>query len=55
MSPYVPFIVESFYQDLKKVMKSDSNQRKESIHLLTIPKPTNRFKNQTLVEGVEIF
>lgn len=55
MAPYVPFIVESFYQDLKKVMKADSTLKKESIHLLTIPKPTNKFKNEELVEGVTIF
>lgn len=43
MSPYVPFIVETFYKDLSKVMNPKSKNKKESIHLLRIPQPIEKF------------
>lgn len=43
MAPYVPFIVETFYKDLVKVMNNKSEYKKESIHLLRIPKPIEKF------------
>lgn len=55
MAPYVPFIVESFYQDLRKVMREESSNNKQSIHLLRIPKATNKFLNEELVQAVSVF
>lgn len=55
MAPYCPFIVETFYQDLQKVMVEKSAFKKDSIHLLRIPKPTGKFQNHSLVEGVTVF
>lgn len=43
MAPYVPFIVETFYKDLVKVMNKSSKFKKESIHLLRIPSPIEKF------------
>lgn len=55
MAPYCPFIVETFYQDLKKVMVEKSSYKKDSIHLLRIPQATEKFLNQDLVEAVTVF
>jgi len=38
MSPFVPFLTESMFQNMKKVIKKDSKLYQESIHHLTIPK-----------------
>jgi isoleucyl-tRNA synthetase len=55
MAPYVPFIVDYFYQQLKLVIHKDSKNYQESIHFLRIPKPIDKFDDADLVQAVEIF
>lgn len=37
MSPFVPFITDIMYQNLKKVLADDSALKQESIHFLQLP------------------
>ena len=37
MSPFVPFLTESMYQNMKLVIKKDSKLYQESIHHVSIP------------------
>ncbi len=37
MSPFVPFLTESMYQNMKPVIKKDSKLNHESIHHVSIP------------------
>lgn len=37
MSPFVPFLTESMFQNMKKVIKKDSKLYQDSIHHLNIP------------------
>ncbi len=55
MAPYVPFIVEYFYLNLKKVFNQSSVNYSESIHFIRIPKKVDKFEDQSLVKTVEIF
>lgn len=55
MAPFVPFIVEYFYQDLRKVLSKESGLSEISIHLLQIPKANPKFENIDLVKSVEVF
>ncbi|EGR29757.1 isoleucine tRNA synthetase, putative [Ichthyophthirius multifiliis] len=50
MSPLVPFITESFYQNLVLAIPQDSHYYEKSVHLLRIPEP----KQDLLDEKVEI-
>lgn len=49
MSPLVPFITESFYQNLRKVIPKGSTYLEDSIHFLRIPTP----KQELLDESIE--
>ena len=53
MAPYVPFIVESFYQNMAKCLKEDSTWFEESIHFLQIPKPNDNLVNNELIPVIE--
>ena len=55
MAPYVPFISEYFYQDMKKVISKDSGLHELSVHLIQMPKPVTKFVDVDLVKSVEIF
>ena len=55
MAPYVPFIVEYFYQNLRMVIPKGSKFQEDSIHFLRIPHHVNRFENEGLVHAFEVF
>ncbi len=55
MAPYVPFIVEFFYQNLKMVIDEKSKNFEASIHFLRIPQPIDKFKDHDLVKTVDVF
>jgi len=55
MAPYVPFIVEYFYQNLRLVIKKDSILQEDSIHFLRIPKSVKRLEDENLVYVFEVF
>lgn len=37
LAPFIPFITEMFYTNLKKLLKEDSKYLEKSIHLVSIP------------------
>ncbi|KAF2352075.1 Isoleucine-tRNA ligase type 2 [Trinorchestia longiramus] len=39
MSPFTPFITETMYQNLKRVLRRDSELRGDSVHYLMVPEP----------------
>jgi len=53
MSPYVPFIVESFFQNMKKCLKTDSIYYEDSIHFLQIPHPKESIKDEKLLPIID--
>lgn len=53
MSPFVPFLTESMFQNMKKVIKKDSKLYQESIHHLTIPKVNLKFLNESINEKMK--
>lgn len=53
MSPFVPFLTESMFQNMKKVIKKDSKLYQESIHHLTIPKVNQKFLNESINEKMK--
>lgn len=53
MAPYVPFIVESFYQNLRKCLKEGSNLAEESVHFLIIPEFNPALVDTNLVSTIE--
>ncbi len=55
MSPFVPFIAEYFYQDLRKVISQESGLLELSVHLLQMPQSNPRLENSDLVKSVEVF
>ena len=55
MAPYVPFIVEFFYQNLRLVIKEDSPFQEASIHFLKIPQAVKSFEDENLVYVFEVF
>ena len=55
MSPYVPFIVEYFYQNLRLVINKQSKLQEDSIHFLRIPYSVKAFENENLVDAFEVF
>lgn len=38
MSPFVPFITDGFYQNLRKIVPADSKLNQDSVHFIEIPK-----------------
>ena len=53
MAPYVPFLVENFYQNLKLLVPENSSYYEKSIHFLQIPHHNPKLIDQTLVNTVE--
>ncbi len=45
ISPVVPFITESIYQNLRKAIPKESKYQDESIHLLLIPEYNEKLIN----------
>lgn len=55
MAPFVPFISDFFYQNLRLYLSSESKINDQSVHLLTIPTAIKEFEDDELLECVEIF
>ena len=53
MAPYVPFIVETFYQNMRRVLKSDSKYLDESIHFIQIPSYNPSLIDAELVDTID--
>jgi isoleucyl-tRNA synthetase len=53
MAPYVPFIVESFYQNLRKCLKTGSALNEDSIHFLLIPEFNVNLVDENLVSTID--
>ena len=53
MGPYVPFIVESFYQNLRLCLKEDSALLEDSIHFLLIPEYNEALIDTELIDVVD--
>jgi len=53
MAPYVPFIVESFYQNMRMCIKPDSQYMETSIHFLQIPHPKESLIDNKLLPVIE--
>lgn len=50
MSPVVPFITEIMYQNLRKVIASNSPLQEASIHFLQIPEVNEQLIDEQVVE-----
>ncbi len=48
MSPLVPFLTESMYQNMKLVVKKDSKLNQESIHHVFIPEVNGELLNEKI-------
>lgn len=55
MAPFVPFITDYFYLNLRNFLKKDSPLFAESIHFLSIPQAGKRFVNEDLVASFKVF
>ncbi len=53
MAPYVPFIVENFYQNMRKLLQPGSKYLDESIHFIQIPEFNPNLINAELVDILE--
>lgn len=54
MAPYVPFLVETFYQNMKLILKKDSKYMEESIHFIQIPDYNESLINVDLINTVKM-
>jgi isoleucyl-tRNA synthetase len=52
MAPYTPFIVESMYLNLRKVLAKDSKYLDSSIHFLRFPVPNESLVDEILNKAV---
>lgn len=52
MSPFVPFICESMYQNMRKVIDKNSPFYEESIHFLQIPQSLEHLHNEEIEDCV---
>lgn len=50
LAPFIPFITEMFYDNLKKVLKEDSKYLEKSIHFVNIPE----FNKDLIDEQLEV-
>ena len=55
MAPFVPFITDYFYLELRKVMHHECSLYGESIHFLRQPHVVNQFQDSNLVKTVSVF
>lgn len=53
MSPYVPFIVETFYQNMRKCINEKSQYMEKSIHFLQVPNANDKLIDESLEETVD--
>jgi isoleucyl-tRNA synthetase len=53
MSPFVPFLTESMYQNMKLVIKKDSKLYQDSIHHVSIPSINENLLNESITNGME--
>lgn len=53
MAPYVPFLVETFYQNMRLLLKEDSPLLEESIHFLLIPDAREELVDHALLDVVD--
>lgn len=53
MSPIVPFLTESMYQNLRKVLRKDSKLNQESIHHVMISEVNVKLLNETITEKMK--
>lgn len=53
MAPYVPFLTESMYQNMKLVINNESKFYKESIHHVMISDVNDRLMNEVITEKMK--
>lgn len=53
MAPFVPFITEMMYQNLKLVISKDSKYKNESVHFLQIPEANEALLNEAMESNVK--
>ena len=53
MSPIVPFLTESMYQNMKLVIRKDSKLHQESIHHVMIAQVNERLLNEAINEKMK--
>jgi len=53
MAPFVPFLAEMFYFNLRKVIPEGSKYNEESIHLVNIPEFNPHLINEDLENAVD--
>jgi len=53
MSPIVPFLTESMYQNLRKVLRKDSKLNQESIHHVFISEVNVKLLNEAINEKMK--
>ena len=53
MSPYVPYITENMYQNMKKCLREKSKLEQDSIHHLYIPEINEKLKNAEVEEAMQ--
>ncbi len=53
MSPFVPFLTESMYQNMKIVIKKDRKLYQDSIHHVSIPSINESLLNESITDGME--
>jgi isoleucyl-tRNA synthetase len=54
LAPYVPFLVETFYQNMKKILNKDSKYFEESIHFIQIPDYNEKLIDAGLIRTVNL-
>lgn len=54
MSPHVPFLTDHMYQNMKKVIKENTNKYQDSIHHLFIPEPVENLKDDKINELMNV-
>jgi isoleucyl-tRNA synthetase len=53
MAPYVPFIVETFYQNMRKVLAPNSKLLEQSIHFVDIPQYNEKLIDNDILNMVD--
>lgn len=53
ISPFVPFLTESMYQNMKLAIKKDSKLYQESIHHVSIPEVNKNLLNEAITENMK--
>ncbi len=53
MSPIVPFLTETMYQNLRRVLRKDSKHNQESIHHVFIAEVNVKLLNEAITEKMK--